>query len=92
MPLAAKAYIAFITIAGALIVAESIHPWRIDQVVRNACYLMPLLVACGLRYRVRRGAGLMSGSYVVLLLSLLAMDRSETILLGCIAAFAESLL
>ena len=92
MPLAARAYILFITIAGALIVAESIHPWRIDQVVRNACYLMPLLVACGLRYRVRRGAGLMSGSYVVLLLSLLAMDRSETILLGCIAVFAESLL
>jgi diguanylate cyclase (GGDEF)-like protein/putative nucleotidyltransferase with HDIG domain len=92
MPLAARAYIAFITIAGALLVAESIHPWRIDQVVRNACYLMPLLVACGLRYRVRRGAGLMSGSYVVLLLSLLAMDRSETILLGCIAVFAESLL
>lgn len=92
MPLAARAYILFITIAGALIVAESIHPWRLDQVVRNACYLMPLLVACGLRYRVRRGAGLMSGSYVVLLLSLLAMDRSETILLGCIAVFAESLL
>jgi len=92
MPLAARAYIGLITIAGALIVAQSIHPWRIDQVVRNACYLMPLLVACGLRYRVRRGAGLMSGSYVVLLLSLFAIDRSETILLGCVAAFAESLL
>jgi diguanylate cyclase (GGDEF)-like protein/putative nucleotidyltransferase with HDIG domain len=92
MPLAARAYVAFITIAGVLIVADSIHPWRIDQVVRNACYLMPLLVACGLRYRVRRGAGLMSGSYVVLLLSILDVDRSETILLGCVAVLAESLL
>ena len=31
MPLAARAYIGFITSAGAPIVAESIHPWRIDQ-------------------------------------------------------------
>lgn len=92
MPFAVRAYIGFVAIAGTLIIAGSIQPWRLDQVIRNACYLMPLLVACGLKRGVRRGAGLMSGSYIILLLSLLEMNRPETITLGCIAVLAERLL
>ncbi len=92
LPFAVRVYIGFVAIAGVLIVGGSIQPWRFDQIVRNACYLMPVLVACALRCGARRGTGLMSGTYVVLMLNLLELSRAETITLGSIAVLAEALL
>ena len=82
---------AFVVATGGFLIAQSAASWHAHDILRNICYFLPAILATGLKLKVRRVAGLMSGSYVFILLSFPDLNRSETIVIGCVATLVESL-
>jgi diguanylate cyclase (GGDEF)-like protein/putative nucleotidyltransferase with HDIG domain len=87
----AKAYLAFVVTTGAILIAQSLASWHLHDVVRNTCYLLPAVLATGLKLKVRQVAGLISGSYVFILLGFPELNQAETVVIGCLATLMETL-
>jgi diguanylate cyclase (GGDEF)-like protein/putative nucleotidyltransferase with HDIG domain len=90
MSLKAKIYLTLIIGVGFAVVTASLSNWQSPDLNRFFCYLLATVLMSGLKVSLPGINGSMSVNVLGLVLSVLELNFSETVLIGCISAIGQS--
>jgi diguanylate cyclase (GGDEF)-like protein/putative nucleotidyltransferase with HDIG domain len=86
----AKLYLTLIIGIGCAVVASSFLHWHSSDLNRFFCYLLASVLMSGLKVSLPGINGCMSVNVLCLVLSVLELDFSEAVLIGCLSAIGQS--
>jgi putative nucleotidyltransferase with HDIG domain len=85
----ARAFIAWMTLAGAVCLVVSFVNWHSTDPVKFACYLIAALLASSLKVTLPGVEGTMSVNFLFTLLGILELSLPETLLIGLAATLGQ---
>jgi diguanylate cyclase (GGDEF)-like protein/putative nucleotidyltransferase with HDIG domain len=89
MSIRARLFIGITAALGALALADTLWHWQSVDLTRFVCYLLVAVIASRLKIQLPGIDGTMSVNFLFILLSVLELNLSETMLLGCTATLAQ---
>src|SRR6267154_2646809 len=91
MPTKAKLYISWIAAAGLIVLAAGLSRWQSTGLPRLLAFLFLAMILSTQKIRVPGMKGTMSLSFPFILVGIADFGFGETLLLGCTAAFVQTL-
>ena len=87
----AKAYISFVVVVGATILANEMYLWESQDILRYLCYLVLATLSSRLKVTLPGITGTLSLFFIFVLFGIVQLSLPETILIGCSATLAQCL-
>jgi len=87
----ARVFIIFVSLAGVIVMAAGAMHWASRDPLKFLVYLLIAVLASRLRVQLPGVTGTMSVNFLFIILGVVELSLAETLALGCIAIFVQSL-